>query len=183
MPKIRQGKSTLRPVPQPQGSEAAQDVVPPRLIEGRANPAYYKHKFQELNDRSEAHYAANGEFPKGLDTALRSLEREVALAGLDVKTLHDTRSDNDKAMDLVERLIETPGEIFEATEDEIKALETALDLADQYVKDDIEGRLRKAEREYSAVEALPKALLAGGRSSPESESSAGDAASETPASE
>lgn len=164
------------------GPSEGEAPLPPRLIDGKPNPIYFREKYARLNDRCEKHYQEHGEYPKGMDTAVRSLQSEVQLSGIDPSTLHDTRSETDKARDLVERLIETPAEVFEATAEELAAIEAALDRADQYVKDHINKELAEAERRHEPS-AAPKALPSGGLSSPASPSSATAAPSESPPTE
>lgn len=147
------------------------DQLPPRMVDGKPNPSYFRRKYEILNDRAEEHYVANGEYPKGLDTALRSLERECQLAGIDPKGLHDTRSEIDKALDLLRQVADTPESVFEAMETDIAALQAAMDKSQTLVKEYIDGLLTKAEREYAPIAGLPKASPGGEESSPESSSS------------
>jgi hypothetical protein len=170
----RRGRPPKNPQPVDDFGEAtyaaeapAEAALPAKIIDGKANPAYFREKWARLNARCENHYQLNNEYPKGMDTAVRALEHEAKLSGIDMSTLHDARSDVDKAADLVQQLIDAPETLFEATDGQLSALENALDQADKYVHEHIESVMMEAERQHrdaSAPDTRPKALAAGGAS-------------------
>jgi hypothetical protein len=69
-----------------------------------------------------------GNLPMGYDALQRGLLRQAELNGFDPKHIADSRTAEEKALDVLERLSEEPSEIFGAMDEELDALEKSIQM-------------------------------------------------------
>jgi hypothetical protein len=89
-----------------------------------------------------------GNLPMGYDALQRGLLRQAELNGFDPKHIADSRTAEEKALDVLERLSEEPSEIFGAMDEELDALEKsiqrAVELCVKYEQDKKDQEANKA---------------------------------------
>lgn len=105
--------------------------LPPRDIQGKANPAYYRAAYAKLNELLFSSVIEGGKVPFNYDAALIGIDKEAKASGFDPKLLKDQRSTEQRIVDALERLCEAPREVWEQIDDEADALITMMDKADK----------------------------------------------------
>lgn len=107
--------------------------LPPAVLDGRANPEYYRVKLSNLLAMNESCLATYGAGLPQFSDQLRGIKEEAKLAGIDTNRLGDMRSEMDLAVDAAMAIVNGEKSIFEMMEKEIAALESAMDKADSRV--------------------------------------------------
>jgi len=97
-----------------------------------------------------------------LNHQITALERSCSLHGFDPKHIVDARSQAEKALDAAEKLQRIPRSDLELLDDEIEALEDAMDTADELCVREVEDRLRNSLDRFKDLrgDSSPKAWRA-----------------------
>lgn len=119
--------------------------------DGKPNRIYFGRQIAKLNELMLEAVHTGGRIPFNFKEAVAGLEAQYRMMGGDPKQIHDTRTDAERAIDLLERLKEMPESIFEATEQEIGSVERAMDIADAEV-----GLALEDEARQKRLSAAPK---------------------------
>lgn len=101
---------------------------PPRLLNGKPNPAFWREKVASLSDLVDRASRGECEIPKGLNIqhAREQFAFEAASYGIDPAQIMDLRTDAQKIEDAVNSLLEDPNSVFELTDEQVRLLEKTL---------------------------------------------------------
>lgn len=142
--KYEEGEVSTAPLPDWVGQ------LPPDVIDGKPNPAYYRAQLNALN-LANLEGLRNGKPLPGYDSHQRGIIEAARLAGLDTKRIGDTRTEMEKAEDAVVKIMDR--EILALTESEIGALEILMDQGESRVQDAIRELRAKPGAVASSTEA------------------------------
>lgn len=98
--------------------------IPPSKIGGKINPEHYRVRLAHINLVAEAAVKRGGSIPFNVESLTKMIEREASMAGLDATSISDARSEGDKIIAAVNRLLDEGDKdtIFEQTDDDIDLL-------------------------------------------------------------
>ena len=98
--------------------------IPPSKIGGKINPEHYRVRLAHINLVAEAAVKRGGAIPFNVESLTKMIEREASMAGLDATSISDARSEGDKILAAVNRLLDEGDKdtIFEQTDDDIDLL-------------------------------------------------------------
>lgn len=98
--------------------------IPPSKIAGKINPEHYRVRLAHINLVAEAAVKRGGSIPFNVESLTKMIEREASMAGLDATSISDARSEGDKIIAAVNRLLDEGDKdtIFEQTDDDIDLL-------------------------------------------------------------
>jgi hypothetical protein len=124
---------------------------PPRDVEGRPNPDYYRWMYALGNMLAVQAILQQQRLPFNYESFIRGVDQEAKAAGFDPKLLKDRRSDAQVMDDAVDRLLGAPDarwEVEDRTADLIEErMKLAVDLCQQIIDGMVEGdRDKAAER-------------------------------------
>ena len=114
--------------------------IPPSKIGGKINPEHYRVRLAHINLVAEAAVKRGGAIPFNIESLTKMIEREASMAGLDAASIADARSEGDKLMAAVNRLLDEGDKdtIFEHTDEEIdimlKTIEQIVDGDDSALR-------------------------------------------------
>lgn len=118
--------------------------LPPRLLDdGSPNPEHFRALSSLLNTAGQSQIYGDGEKAAAarkinLNHQLTALDRSCVLHGFDPKHIMDARTQAEKALDAANKLQKTPREMLEAMDEELDALEAAMEQADTLCKKEID---------------------------------------------
>ena len=126
--------------------------IPPSKIGGKVNPEHYRIRLAHINLVAEAAVKRGGAIPFNVESLTKMIEREASMAGLDAASIADARSEGDKMVAAVNRLLDEGDKdsIFEHTDEE---LDIMLGAIEEFVEGDvsaihlIEDRIAASARE------------------------------------
>lgn len=98
--------------------------IPPSKLGGRINPEHYRVRLAHINLVAEAAVKRGGAIPFNVESLTKMIEREASMAGLDAASISDARSEGDKIIAAVNRLLDDGDKdtIFEQTDEDIDIL-------------------------------------------------------------
>lgn len=98
--------------------------IPPSKLQGKINPEHYRVRLAHINLVAEAAVKRGGAIPFNVESLTKMIEREASMAGLDATSISDARSEGDKILAAVNRLLDEGDKdtIFEQTDDDIDLL-------------------------------------------------------------
>lgn len=98
--------------------------IPPAKVAGKINPEHYRVRLSHINLVAEAAVKRGGSIPFNVESLTKMIEREASMAGLDAASISDARSEGDKIIAAVNRLLDEGDKdtIFEQTDDDIDLL-------------------------------------------------------------
>lgn len=98
--------------------------VPQAKVGGKVNPEHYRIRLAHVNLVAEAAVKRGLAIPFNIEAITKMIEREASMAGLDAISIQDARSEGDKIIAAVTRLLDEGDKdaIFEATDEEIDIL-------------------------------------------------------------
>lgn len=98
--------------------------IPPSKLGGKINPEHYRVRLSHINLVAEAAVKRGGSIPFNVESLTKMIEREASMAGLDATSISDARSEGDKIIAAVNRLLDEGDKdtIFEQTDDDIDLL-------------------------------------------------------------
>ena len=117
---------------------------PERLDDGRPNIEHYRWQLSSLNSANVASVEIRGEPIRNYEQGLTGIIRAAELAGIDSATIMDQRSDADKFLDGISRIIESPESVFELSSKYIRNMISVLDRADEVVAEAFANAASKA---------------------------------------
>jgi hypothetical protein len=121
------------------GSELEQLPLPPRYLEdGTPSREYYTVQIENLNRLARRSQLERGEVIKGYDQNLKGILTAASFDGFRPGDVMDRRTESEKLGEVVERLLEVPGAILEATDEELNALEREMRKAVDFAQELIE---------------------------------------------
>ena len=112
--------------------------IPPSKIGGKVNPEHYRIRLAHINLVAEAAVKRGGAIPFNVESLTKMIEREASMAGLDAASIADARSEGDKMVAAVNRLLDEGDKdsIFEHTDEE---LDIMLGAIEEFVEGDVWG--------------------------------------------
>lgn len=137
----------------PQPIDGADVVVfkalgfPELFVDGRVNPGFFQFGYAKLIALTFNEISTGQRIPFNAESVMLMLDRMAKSYGLDPKNLKDQRTPEQIVSESIDRLITTPAEIWELVDDEIAAVEKAMNDADTLTLDFIESERKRAERE------------------------------------
>lgn len=116
--------------------------LPPRDIDSRPNPAYYRAAYAAVFDLTFNSVKAGGALPFNADSVMKMIDREAEAAGFDPKTIKDQRPPEQVFAESCLALLSAEDSVWERIDDELKAIEEQMDRADRgaftYLRDKID---------------------------------------------
>lgn len=105
--------------------------LPPRLLDGQPNPAHFRAKLAEVNELERKAMHGLHEVSKGFDfkKMREGLFAEAKTYNIDPRHIEDTRTKEEKALDVIARCAESGRAIYESTDDELDAIEEVFHQA------------------------------------------------------
>lgn len=123
---------------------------PVRNPDGTLNRAHFASRLRELNDRQKESLDTDRKGLQGYESLKKGILAEAEMLGLSQEAILDERSDADRVMDAINRMMDTGGEsVLEETEATIAAMEKSIKAAIDGVQELID-----AEKQAQLSEAV-----------------------------
>ena len=121
-----------------------------RLENGQPNPEYFRVQFSNIQRMQQHSLVNNGKSMPGYDQALKGLQREAEIHGVDLDSFADSRTTAQRVEDSIQRMIGGDTEaLLEESEEVMKAMleacENAISKADEILTNIREGVESHAE--------------------------------------
>lgn len=121
--------------------------VPPLLINGAPNPQYFRFAHRFIEKEAWNGFAGRDQNSQRLKDLKSYVDAHAQVHGFDPKVLADVRTDAEKALDAAARLAKTPQDLFELLDEEITAIESAVNKAMELGEDYLRSKIQRTEEE------------------------------------
>lgn len=103
--------------------------APPAKVGNKINPEHYRVRLARVNLIAEAAIQRGLAIPFNTESLTKMIEREASMAGLDATSIADARSEGDKIIAAVNRLLDEGDKdsIWEQTDDDIEIMERRIE--------------------------------------------------------
>jgi hypothetical protein len=118
--------------------------LPPEMVNGKPNVDYYWALMDRLNKINTYHLAQGVAMPS-YQQAINGVIAQAKLVGFSERQVIDRRSENDKAIDAFDRLVNDGQSLLEVADSEILAIESLIKNINMHGKDWLEAKKRELE--------------------------------------
>lgn len=125
----------------------------PFLADGTANADHYRWLIRKSAEAFAKGILGLADLPKNITPQHINgfFEKYAEINGVEKKHLLDSRTPEEKAIDAVDRLVKDGTPIFEMLDEEILAIELAMDRVDQMMAAEVNAKIDKAKERALAV--------------------------------